>query len=320
MKTLTYVGLLVGLTVLAVLLAWRGIGEVADILLSSGWILLILPMALLPALILYAMAWSSLFKPGAAPPYPHLLAAQWIGRAVNTLLPVAQVGGEVVKARVICLWGADPVPSAASVVVDKTVQAVAAIVWGLMGVVLLAVVSKDDGLAGPLLGGLGILGLCVGGFLLVQRAGLFGLFARLGRSIGRTARWDAVVGRADEIDRSVRATYRRTRRVLLGCILRLLGLTVQTAEVWLAAYLLGHPIGVLEALMLKSLSSTLSDVAFVVPNSYGVQEGVYVLLGGLIGLAPEFMLALSLATRLRDVVIDIPGLIAWQHSEGRHFF
>ena len=68
--------------------------------------------------------------------------------------------------------------------------------------------------------------------------------------------------------------------------------------------------------MLKSLSSTLSDVAFIIPNSYGVQEGAYVVLGALMGLPADFMLALSLATRLRELVVDLPGLLVWQHVEG----
>ena len=72
--------------------------------------------------------------------------------------------------------------------------------------------------------------------------------------------------------------------------------------------------------MLKSLSSTLSDAAFVVPNSYGVQEGAFMVLGALVGLAPESALAISLAIRLREVLIDVPGLILWQHAEGRALF
>jgi hypothetical protein len=95
---------------------------------------------------------------------------------------------------------------------------------------------------------------------------------------------------------------------------------LQTGEVWLAAYLLGHPIGIVEAMMLKSISGTLSDAAFVVPNSYGVQEGAFVLLGGLIGLAPDVSLAISLAMRIREVIIDVPGLVLWQHAEGRVLF
>ena len=69
--------------------------------------------------------------------------------------------------------------------------------------------------------------------------------------------------------------------------------------------------------MLKSLSSTLSDAAFVVPNSYGVQEGAFVVLGSLVGIAAPMALAISLAIRIRELIIDVPGLVFWQHAEGR---
>ena len=69
--------------------------------------------------------------------------------------------------------------------------------------------------------------------------------------------------------------------------------------------------------MLKSLTGALRGAAFVVPSGWGVQEAGYVVLGGLIGLSPELMLAVSLATRARELLIGVPGLIAWQVAEGR---
>ena len=75
------------------------------------------------------------------------------------------------------------------------------------------------------------------------------------------------------------------------------------SEVWLACYLLGFPISIIEALMLKSLTSTISDIAFFVPNAYGVQEGGYVMLGALLGMTPDIALAVSLATRIRELVV-----------------
>ena len=72
--------------------------------------------------------------------------------------------------------------------------------------------------------------------------------------------------------------------------------------------------------MLKSLSSTLSDAAFVVPNSYGVQEGAFVVLGSLVGLTPDVAIAISLAIRIREILIDIPGLVFWQITEGKILF
>ena len=113
------------------------------------------------------------------------------------------------------------------------------------------------------------------------------------------------------------ALYRDPRRILLATALRLASRIALTLEVWLAAQLMGFPITLWEALMLKSLTGALRGAAFVVPGGWGVQEGGYVVLGGLLGLSPEVMLAVSLATRARELLVSLPGLVAWQHGEGR---
>ncbi len=76
----------------------------------------------------------------------------------------------------------------------------------------------------------------------------------------------------------------------------------------------------MEAMFLKSMTSTLSDVAFVIPNAYGIQEGAFVVLGAMLGLPPDLMLAVSLSIRIRELLVDIPGLVIWQHAEGYHLF
>ncbi len=116
------------------------------------------------------------------------------------------------------------------------------------------------------------------------------------------------------------AVYRRRRALAGATLLRVTTLAVQTGEVWLGCLLLGYPIGVLEAVMLKSLTFTLSDIAFVVPNAYGVQEGAFILIGALVGLDAEQALALSLTLRIRDLVLDPPGLLVLHHIETRRWF
>ena len=88
-------------------------------------------------------------------------------------------------------------------------------------------------------------------------------------------------------------------------------------EVWLAAWLMGLPIGLAEAIILQSLAMALRGAAFVVPGGIGVQEGGYIAIGTLLGLPADMMLSLSLATRLRELVSAVPGLLVWQLSEGR---
>ncbi len=68
---------------------------------------------------------------------------------------------------------------------------------------------------------------------------------------------------------------------------------------------------------IKGLVDGLRGVSFAVPAGIGVQEGGYIGIGILLGMPAELMLAISLATRVREIVPNIPFLIAWQHAEGR---
>lgn len=317
MKIASYIGLIVGLAVLTVLIAWQGVAEIAGILLASGWALLLVPLVWFPTVLMNARCWQLLFAPAHAPTFPRAFLAQWMGRSVNTLLPVASIGGEVVKARALILWGTDGRHASASIVVDKTVQVITLILWGLLGISLLAGMALDHRLAVAALVGLAILAGGVAGFLVVQRAGMFGFMVKAAHKVTKADYFADLAPAADEVDRIVLDLYRQRRRLAAATLWRAGALVLQTGEVWLAAWLLGYPIGLVEALMLKSLSNTLSDAAFVVPNSYGIQEGAFIVLGGLIGLAPGVSLAISLAIRIREVLIDVPGLILWQHTEGR---
>ncbi len=317
MKIASYIGLLAGLVLLTALIAWQGVGDIAGLLLNSGWVLLWVPAIWFPTVLMNARCWQLLFAREHMPSFFQAFYAQWMGRAVNTLLPVASIGGEVVKARALVLWGADARHASASAVVDKTVQVITVILWGVAGVVLLSFMALDNELAIAAAAGLAILGAGAAGFFVVQRAGLFRIFIGSAHRITRADFLDNLRDTADEIDRIVAERYGDRTRLVAATAWRLVALLLQTGEVWLAAHLLGFPIGILEAIMLKSLSSTLSDAAFVVPNSYGVQEGAFVVLGGLIGMPPDTALAVSLAIRIREVLIDVPGLVLWQHTEGR---
>ncbi len=64
-------------------------------------------------------------------------------------------------------------------------------------------------------------------------------------------------------------------------------------------------------------SEAVRGAAFAVPAGLGVQEGTFMVTGALVGLPPEVSLSLSLASRVREIVPSIPGLVAWQVSEGR---
>ena len=317
-RILSYIGLLVGILILTLLIFWQGFAEIFGLLFKSGFSLLLLPVVWLPSLIIAVISWYQLFPNKLIPPFKELLLALWVGRAINTLLPVATIGGEIAKARLLILWGRPATNVSASVLVDKTVQAIALIPWAIIGTALLIYLAINNKLAMLLILGTLLLSIGIAGFIFFQRAGLFSFFAKLVGKFNASDNWAEITLKASDVDGLVKEIYGNKKRFIISILWRTLGLILQTSEVWLACYLLGHPISLIEALMLKSLTSIITDLAFIIPNGYGVQEGGYLMLGILVGLTPEFSLALSLATRVRELVIDIPGLLYWQHVEVKY--
>ena len=320
MRLLTQTGLVLGLALLIGLLVWQGFMDVLRLLLDSGWYLLLLPLAWFPVLLPATQGWRHLFMPGQAPTFSHALLALWMGRAVNNLLPVATIGGAVVKARLLLIWGASGVHAAAAVMVDKVVQAMALACWALTGALLLLYLLEDSTLFPYIAGGIVFLGFSATGMIILQRLGMLGTLAKLAGKLVKHEAWEEVKFSATEADQLVRALYGDKLKVLLATLYRLASLALHTFELWLACYLLGRPIDPVEALMLRSLTATLSDLAFIIPNAYGVQEGAFILIGALLGFDAEFSLALSLALRIRDLVFDPAGLLTLQQVESRRYF
>lgn len=318
-RLFAYLGLIAGLALLIGLVLWQGMLDVWFLLSTSGWQLLLLPVIWIPNFLFAGEAWRQMFPLQQRPTLGQGIAGIWMARAVNNLLPVASIGGELAKARLAFHWGHPATVATASVIVDKTVQVIAVILWGVSGVAALLYLSLDDRLAWLAMGGFGVLSVCVGGFFLVQRAGMLSFLAHLGEKLLRIESLDGVSVSARETDAEILRIYQRRRPLLLAVTLRFLTLAVQTGEVWLGCLLLGYPIGVLEAVLLKSLTFTLSDIAFVIPNAYGVQEGAFILIGGLVGLTSEQALALSLALRIRDLLLDPAGLLALHRVETRRW-
>ena len=315
----SYIGLLVGLLILTWLVAWQGIDEIFILLSQSGFYLLLLPIVWFPSLVAAVISWHYLFPIKRIPAFKKLFLSLWMGRAINTLLPVASIGGEIAKARLLILWGHPGVDASASVLVDKTVQALALVPWAIIGTGLLVYLTIDNDLAKLIMLGTFLLSSGIVGFIMIQQAGMIGFIARIIGKFNTTDGWSKITDNAYDVDTLVKEIYSEKQNFLISVFWRTLGLILQTSEVWLACYLLGHPIGIVEALMLKSLTSIITDIAFMIPNGYGIQEGGYVMLGALIGLSPEFSLAISLATRIRELIVDLPGLLYWQHVEAKYF-
>jgi len=313
----TTIALLAGLAVVAVLVALQGYQSVADELAALGWGIGLLPLAFLPSLVLIALSWRLLFRPGRLPRLGDLLRAVWMAFSVDTLLPLGGFGGDVVRVRVLMQGETRGTDAGASVVVNKTVDAIAIVLSALIGVVFLVAIEAEDELVSGALIASALLAFGIAGFIFVQHAGTFGFLARRFGGTRRAGSSAEMIENAVSMDATIRALYGGPGRIALSVLVRLLARLVLTVELWLAIALMGQTITLWDALMLRSLIGALRSAAFFVPGGWGLQEGSFVILGGLIGFPPDIMLALSLATRVRELVVSVPGLLAWQHTEGR---
>ena len=313
-----YAALTIGLALAIGLIAWQGLDAVAAVLAVGGWSLVLLGLYQLAPLLLATLSWRQLLGPTPSRGLVELIAVTWIGLSVNWLLPVAQIGGDLLRARLLILGGSNGAVAGASVVVDKTIQAVAQVGFSLLGLVLLLVVAETHALA-----------WWTGGFVLVLSASLYVFYrlqrtATVGRVMGllrrllRPPALRAAVSDGRSFDAALDDLYSRRGRLAAALLWRGAERLAKAGEVWLALWLMGHSVSLSEALILESLTQAVRAAAFVVPAGLGVQEGGLVLIGAALGLSPDLSLALSLAKRFRELVVGLPGLLGWQLREWRH--
>lgn len=310
---------LAGLTLATGLFIWQGVGPVLAAFAAAGFGIVWASLFHFASMAVNARAWQVLLPAiprGRRGTLAFYLWAVWLREAVNGLLPVARIGGEIVSARMLMRRGLTPPKAVASLVVDMTVSLVSQFAFTVLGVALLAALGARGGVAGEVALGLLVAVPLVAAVVMVQRVGLFTLLARLFRALFGD-RFDTLVGGAAPLDRAVRRLYRRRRAILLCFGWQLIGWIAGAGEVWLALYFLGHPVGLIEAVIVEAVIQALSSGAFVVPAALGVQEGGFLVVGALIGLAPELALALALARRARDVIVFVPALLFWQIAAGR---
>ncbi|HUK10526.1 MAG TPA: lysylphosphatidylglycerol synthase domain-containing protein [Stellaceae bacterium] len=307
---------LLGLAGATALVLYNGADSVIAIFASAGWGLLWVALYHVVPMAANARAWQVLLPGAGRPSFFFFVWMVWVREAVNTLLPVARIGGEVAGAWLMVGHGVRKRPAVATLVVDMTMSLVSQFIFTLIGVALLLQRESDFGLASSIVMGLLVSLPVLLAFLLVQRFGLFGMFARLFRLVFGE-RFEQIVGGAEPLDRAVHLIYRRRERILMCCLWQLVGWIVSSGEMWIGLYYLGQDATIANAVLITALVEAASSTAFLVPGALGIQEGGFLVLGQVLGFTPEVALALALVRRARDVLVYGPALALWQLGEGR---
>ena len=317
MKLVLAISALAGLALAALLIAWQGTGQVVSSLLAIGWygLALVTLFHLIP-LQLTALAWKSVLSGTWDGGWGLFLRSRWIREGVNDLLPVAQIGGEVIGARFLSLHGAPAPVAGAGVAVDLTMEVLAQFLFTLIGLALVLLEGMRGGALGMVVGGIVIAALALTGFVLAQRHGMFLLVERALERLALRFGWGPMTRMAG-LHETVRSLYKRRRNLARSCGLHLLSWIIGSLEIWLALNFMGHPLAPIDTLVLESLGQAVKSAGFIVPGALGVQEGSLMVFGGMLGLSPEVALALSLVKRVRGMLLGIPALLWWQFLESQ---
>ena len=317
--------MLVGAAVLAGLggAAWLAAGLWEDLALAGSGAVLALwtvPVAVavhLLQLLLSVLGWRVLVvrSPIGLPGFFRL---RLMREGLNTLLPLAHVGGEVVAAQVMARAGVPAAVAAAGMVVDVTVEVCAQLAFLATGCVLLAALA-GTGTAWLWCGSLGLAAVAAIGIALAQRFGGLRLLETVVRAIGQRLPSLALSpatrqpgGGLDGLEVAALAIYRRPRRVVLAFCLQGAAWALGAGETWIVLQAVGVDASPAQAFVIESLGMAARSAGFAIPGALAIQEGGFVLAAAAVGIPGVAALSLSLVKRVRELLIGVAGLAVWR--------
>jgi putative membrane protein len=306
-----------GLGVVA-LIAWHGAAAIGAEVWQAAW-------ALPPILAIHAATqWLSAiaWRQAVGAPTPGLgrwFAIRVIRESVNGLLPVAQLGGNLVGIRLLMRRGVSGTAATAGTTIDVTIEAASQLLFTLLGILVLALITTSE--TSPwrtpwVQASLALMAVALAVFLVLQHTAGLRLIEWIAGPLTRIFPRFSL----DVVRRLFAALHERQRQpgmLAKATALHLLAWLIGVGETWLALHAMGHQGGFAEALVIESLSVAVRGAAFAIPGGLGVQEAGFVLIGALFDVPPDQAIAISMLKRLRELAFGLPGLLAWQWLEVR---
>ena len=316
MKRLTTLASIAGLCTVVGLFASSGLEDVSAAVVSAGWGALLVVLARFVAVAWAGLGWYAVFPPGPLPRLRDCISLRFVREGINTLLPVATVGGDFVGARLLAKRGVPGALAGASMFVDLMTQAVTQLLFTILGLGLLVWLDGDGPVARTVGGGVALAIPALAAFYLIQRRAGHRVIQALLNRFASGREWRAL-GAIDQLYDSLRRLYGAQSRVFAAIVIHFGGWIVGTLEVYLCLHFMGYPVDFMQALVIESLAQAVRGAAFAVPGALGAQEGGLIALCGLFNIPAEAALALSLVKRFADLGVGLPSLLLWHRIESR---
>jgi putative membrane protein len=277
---------------------------------AKWWLPWLIPLRAL-SLLLDVAGWRALFIRPCG-----LLRLFWIAtvrEGINRLLPVANIGGEVVGVHLLIRQGVAVPEAAASVVVETLLGLGSQFIFAAIGLVCLVQLAGLAPLPSAIFLSLGLsLAVIFAFVILLKHGSAFHRVERAATSLLTALRREGPRFSGRSLDAAIEYLLAAPQRLLTASLWQIVGLLVGCTETWLVLRWLGHPVSAAAAIALESLSQVARSIFFIIPSGLGIQEAGLIGLGRLIGVDAEVAISLSLAKRLRELIFGLPALGAWQ--------
>jgi putative membrane protein len=319
MGALKHIGVVSWCTAIAAcigLFAWSGIDAIGNAVANAGWGMPFVALTRAATVALSGLAWWLLFPAQTRLRPPEAVLVRFVREGVNALLPLTQVGGDIIGARLLTFWAVPGPLAAASIIIDVLMQAATLLLFAGLGLVMLLALGADMTVARIAATGLATVAAIVVSLYLAQRAGGQRVLQFLLARLKDAGNWRAL-GTVDAVCLSLSMICTRKSNVLASGILHMAGWLAGVGEVWIALSCMGHPVTIGEALVIESLVQFVRGAAFAIPGALGAQEAGLLMLCGMFGIPPDQAFALSLIKRAADLLVGLPGLVALQVLEGK---
>jgi hypothetical protein len=244
--------------------------------------------------------------------WKHFYLIRLIGEAYNNALPLASVGGEPIKSRLLKDYlGIDYTDSGVAFMVAKTANLIALVVFLAVGFGLLLIDPRFDA-PWRTMAGLGLAFFTVAIVLLwaVQQARLAPLIQRLLAHRAAHPRAVALIDTLQRMDAQLATCYRRTPRRFLAIVsLAFLTWVAGIFEIWVILYAVDAPIGLGDAWVIEASVQLVRTAAFFIPSGLGVVDGSFVLVVGVISGSGTLGLLVAVVRRARDLLWIAAGFL-----------
>jgi uncharacterized protein (TIRG00374 family) len=296
-----------GLLLLGFLVGKIGLGKILQNLSVMGWSFGLVLLLAFGWHVTNSIAWSFAFPSDAfRPRLVSLFMSKLAGEAVSQLTPLANLGGEPLKAYL--LRQQSPTSRGlASVVINKTAQVFTGLAFTALGLSLV-IFNWELPQSAPLPVQVGLATLFTAAALLLlalwrQQRHMFSSLLGLVRRFGiRLEVIERRVAKAVRIDENISSFYRQNKpRFALVLGFHACGWMLGACETWIILRGLGQAVDFEIAFLLTSLTVIINSLFFFMPSNIGVLEGGQVFMFMTLGLDPAVGLSLGIVKRIRKI-------------------